>query len=195
MLSVRCLGEGKMRCAKLLGIAMVLGVVGPALAQQSAAPAIRTADLIVKDSDDFAIPIPLRPQRTVRIVAPVSTTVEKVEVAVGDRVAVGGALARLSNRRETVQVEALHEKIRLLEGQSGGGYQAQLALIEAKEQLQLLKLTIESTIARAPFDGRVFDVLVSDGQFVRAGEPLLVVADTSSLVARAAGQSWRLQEG
>jgi RND family efflux transporter MFP subunit len=56
------------------------------------------------------------------------------------------------------------------------------ARIEAAEsEVELAQLDVERLIIRAPFAGEIHAVHVVEGQFVRAGQPLLTLCDVSQL--------------
>jgi len=59
--------------------------------------------------------------------------------------------------------------------------EAQKSLEAARAQLGLAKLTLERTLVRAPFDGRVKSVQIAVGQTAAPGVPAVVLSDDSAL--------------
>ena len=63
--------------------------------------------------------------------------------------------------------------------------QAEAALKRAHAARDQARLDLERCTVRAPFDGRVASRAVAPGQRVRAGDPLITLYDTGSMVLRA----------
>lgn len=131
------------------------------------------------------------PSRTVTIAAETPGRVAAVEVERGTPVVAGQALVRLApDDRPTrlAEAEAL-VKQRALEYEGAlslkrRGLQAErqvaeafAALESARAALQAIRLDLEKTVLRAPFDGILEDRVVEIGHYVAAGDPVAMVVD------------------
>lgn len=77
-------------------------------------------------------------------------------------------------------------KLAQLEQKAAGKEEAVAALSQAKVDIAKIDVEISQTVldqtsARSPLTGEVQRILVTEGQFVRAGDPIAVVADTSKM--------------
>jgi len=130
-------------------------------------------------------------------------------VARGERVVAGQRLASLQNpalgpalaaaeaqqreiEEQLVQLEADYRRARELREQGLGSEESldrALAQLKAARQARARALArvaeardqLADAVLRAPFDGTVSDLLVEPGDFVRAGQPVLVLAGRSGL--------------
>lgn len=138
------------------------------------AEAIRRATLTARVSGTVAA-VPVRENRAVaagHLLAQIDTTEYALEVASAEA-AVRSAEVEYRTRvlfdEEVADTAARRERDRLARSVSG--------LDEAQVQLRRARLDLDETSVTAPFAGRVANVEVVPGQFVREGDELLTVVD------------------
>ena len=158
--------------------------------QSSAASArIETVSLHLTSPDSYQVMAVLEPIRRLTIVAPADGFIRTVEARLGASVRESQELAQFdrneANARLQVAQAEVKEKEALTKANAGTPAadvcQAQLEAAQARKTLAQLELD-RGTI-RAPFPGRVLNIPICAGQFVQKGEPILELADTTSLRA------------
>lgn len=146
------------------------------------------------------------------LVAQVSGTVEKILVHPGEHVQKGTLMALIDARDLILSQQSSAAEVRRLEAlldnqhRTAGRYQdlskdhhvsqamleeaisSEIALQEqlqsAKAQHSLIQRSVERTKIRAPFDAKLEKQFLSEGGYVKAGEPLFQIVTTGSLRAR-----------
>ena len=153
---------------------------------------IKRQPVILKDPRSYRIPLRLKPSRSIALTAPVDGVVRSVHVKAGESLPVQGDVVRLDATREELLVnrakvlmEAREIERKLVASQ---GEADAIALADANRQaakidLNLAQLNRERMVVRGPFAGTILRVHVVAGQFVRAGEPLVELADITRLRA------------
>lgn len=145
----------------------------------------------VEPPHKYKVTLALEPIRSVTLTAPMDGIVRQVE---------GKPNAKIQAQTEVVRLDTTVAKLNLARADAG----LKLALAEQKQnadkdELQktvsqarvdiaraesdLAKYQLEQASVRAPFVGELQRVLVSEGQFVRAGDPLAIVVDNTKLRA------------
>ncbi|QDT27397.1 multidrug resistance protein MdtN [Gimesia panareensis] len=135
---------------------------------------------------DYYVPLNLKPVRELSIASPIEGVIHSVDVQPGDKPATKAVLVRLEAaipQAEVARAQAAlvlaREEQKNATGKAASVAKANVALAEA--ELNIANIRLEQTTIRAPFEGEVFRVLVSPGAYVRAGDPLLELGDTSKL--------------
>ncbi len=141
----------------------------------------------------YRVPLQLRAAKMVQLTSPVDGTIREVRHVPGDKVEAQAELIRLNSVEQELLVERAKanyraSQIEVKRAQSSGGDKDLLELAEArsaaaKAELDLASYRLEQASIRAPFNSVMFRVNVMPGQFVRAGEVLATVGDTSVMVA------------
>lgn len=169
----------------------------PADSGQAPAPTgqivIHRQPLHLRAPEKYQISMHLEPKLLVRVAAPFDGTVKTVLRKPGQKVDTATEIVRMDLTPKQLlldRAKALYRAAQL-EAESpgkGGGSDPSIAkqlaearLQAAKADLDLAAYWVEQGTLRAPFPGEIFGVLVSDGQLVRMGDPLLVLGDTSVL--------------
>jgi biotin carboxyl carrier protein len=150
---------------------------------------IRRQPLHLRAPEKYQISMHLEPKQMVRIASPFDGTVKTILHKPGQKIETATEIARMDVTAKQLvldRAKALHRAAELEAG--GGSATASKELAEAKLQaakadLDLAAYWVEQGTLRSPFSGEVFGVLVSEGQVVRMGEPLVVVGDTGALTA------------
>lgn len=152
---------------------------------------IQREGLALMDPLKYNVPLKTTPIRSVEVAAPCDGFVRQVHVAPGQKVVAQDVAITLDDTRQKMLVErarvlvqAARIEIKIAEGKKDA---EQRALAEAKVEaaqidLKLAELELERTMVKLPFAGELFRIPVTPGQFVRTGEPLMTLADSSSLL-------------
>ncbi|WP_010586644.1 efflux RND transporter periplasmic adaptor subunit [Schlesneria paludicola] len=178
------------------GIAVALAgtTVGalPVFAQASLPIAAAGDQIVIKreacrvvEPHKFRVPLATEALQTVTLVAPFDGTIKQVSAKTN---------AKVQAQSDVVRLETAHQKLLLARAQAAlklaavelrqaGKEDASVEMAQARVDLaqvdvDLAKLALDQAMVRMPFAGEVQRILVSEGQFVRAGDPLAVVADS-----------------
>lgn len=161
---------------------------------------------------DLRIPGALRAQQRATLAFLNDGYLAEREARIGDRVEAGTALATLYNpalqpglaaaeadmreaatrldqleidtRRQALLVERKLVSDDALEQTRTRRNAARAALEQAQARLDQARAQLEDAALRAPFAGRIVDVMAEPGDFARAGQPIMSIADDRSLEVR-----------
>ncbi|MFO1093068.1 MAG: HlyD family efflux transporter periplasmic adaptor subunit [Planctomycetaceae bacterium] len=158
------------------GAAPPKGAAGTAAAETQAA-IIERLPLVLRDPKSYQTPLSLKAATAIDVVAQSDGLVSTVNATVGASIARQAEAMRLESTERQLQVD--RAKAALDAMQSSGAQAPQVEV--AKLDLRIAEFRLDQTIIRAPFDGTVTTVYVVPGQFVRAGDPLLRLADLRKL--------------
>ncbi|WP_145308621.1 efflux RND transporter periplasmic adaptor subunit [Gimesia fumaroli] len=145
---------------------------------------IQREAITLRHPRDYYVPLNLKPVRSLSVAAPIDGIVYSIDVKSGDKSSAKAVLVRLdpsipeaevARAQAAVEVASQEHKTSTNKAIS----KAKLDLAEA--ELKIANIRLEQTIIRAPFEGEIFRIFAAPGAFVRAGEPLLELADTSKL--------------
>jgi membrane fusion protein (multidrug efflux system) len=136
------------------------------------------------------------PARTTTILAQVAGRVARVPVAESDRVGAGRLLVAIDPSEYQLAVDDAEAQVRRAEAEyrsitlfderiedasvreeRARVARARSGLDQAEVALRRARLDLSRTTVASPFAGRVADVQVVPGEYVRAGDPLLTVSD------------------
>lgn len=164
-------------------------VTSSVLAQSEGEPetvSIQREAIALKHPRDYYVPLNLQPVRSLDIASPIDGVIRSIDVKPGDKPNAKAVLVQLDPAvreaevaRAEAALELAREEQKNATGKAASVAKASVALAEA--ELKIANLRLEQTSIRAPFEGEIFRLLVSPGAFVRAGEPLLELGDTSQL--------------
>jgi multidrug efflux pump subunit AcrA (membrane-fusion protein) len=129
------------------------------------------------------------------VFAPVAGILDDVQVAAGDTVRAGQALARVWSPELELDVLALERRAGLLRVARASAEaardldaaaRAQAALEETESELTLGRARLATTVLRAPIDGVVFAHRLEErrGEFLAEGAPLLEIGSVAGRTAR-----------
>ena len=197
--------------ATVLGIAAVGAFVLPSLTEVSEAREIdstaeETAPTPVSVTEARVGPVALHltttsaveAERTARVLSETSGVLTEIGVREGDAVAAGQVLARVDARERRLAFEQaelrlsradseLSRQRRAFEADLVAEYEYEKARFDrdlAASELETARLELERTEIRAPFAGRVTEVLLVAGGRLEPAQHLLTLADFDTLVAR-----------
>ena len=171
----------------------------PAAAAEPAAklPQVRVRRLVAEERiGELVLFGRTEADRMVRVKAETAATVAKLAVTKGGRVAKGDVIARLAmddRRARLAEAEATVDQYRIAHEAaldlSKKAFRSRVSLAQAKAELEAAKaalerirLDIEHTVIRAPFDGVVDDLPVEVGDYVKVAETVATLIDLDPIV-------------
>ena len=142
----------------------------------------------VFDAQKYRVPLSLEAIHTVTLVAPFDATIKQIVLKTNAKIQPQSEILRFDNTMQKLQFARSQAllKLALLEQKSAGKEEAPAALAQArvdiaKIEVEIVQSQLDLTSLRSPLAGEVQRILVAEGQFVRAGDPLAIVADTSKV--------------
>ena len=194
------------RAAGALAGGLLLASLTPDLPAQPAAPRVVTAtdagqappdQVVIKrqaaqltPADRYKVAMMLEPFRRIDLAAPADGIVGTVRAMAGEKVAEQTEVAQLDRAELQLVVDRAKANLKAAQielnqakgkGDKDTSELAQARFDVAKAELDLANLRLERASLRAPFAGQVFRVPVVERQYVRAGEPIVTIGDTSKL--------------
>jgi|GEM_PF-648805 len=142
------------------------------------------------DPQRFRFPLYLVPMRTITIVAPTDGVVRTVSVKAGDALQAQADVVRLDNTVQKFQLQRaqslykaamLEQKLSPKEASADQAELTQARVDAAKADFDLATYHLDQTTLRAPFTGEILRTMITEGQFVRAGDPVAILGETSKL--------------
>ncbi len=190
--------RSRLAAALILGASLFAGSGLPAQdAASKAAPppaeepvTIKREPLTLIEARTYRVPLQLEPIRTLELVSPVDGVVRSVSAKAGGKVTKESTVLQLDETAATLRVK--RAKANLLAAKiekkaadaSKDETRIELAnarLEVAEAEVSLEELALQSLSIRAKFAGEITRVFVSDGDYVRAGEPLAILIDSTRL--------------
>lgn len=187
------LSSDSMRARVLIAATILAALLTVVAAQQSAGTGpseharIERIGLVLTDPQTYQVSMRLEPVTSLRLVARVDGVVENVQVETDEKLAAQEEVVRLESGIRQIELEraqAAFQLARLKRDAAGEGTSAELLAARfavAAVDLQIAEQRMDDTIVRAPFAGTITEVHVTPGQFVRAGDPLVTLADLTLL--------------
>jgi multidrug efflux pump subunit AcrA (membrane-fusion protein) len=184
---------GSWAVSLVLGAASLTGAQpsqGPGNPNQVAAK-VERAPLYLTPPDRYRVTTVVEPLRKVAVMAPSDGVLRTLAVPVGSTVREGqeiarldtnGAMARLKIAMASVkEMQAEFDAVKQASRTTTAAAIAEARLDAAKARGELAQMEVESCTLRAPFSGRIMDVLVSPGQYLSRGTTILEIDDVSSV--------------
>ncbi|MDF0602017.1 efflux RND transporter periplasmic adaptor subunit [Psychromarinibacter sp. C21-152] len=188
-------------CAILLAILLWMGSgfvrTDPPASEPAEAAAPPPSSVVVRES--VAEPVPMSfsaqgqalPERDTEIVTEASGTVASVPVSKGQVVARGAVIAQLNaDSAEAALAQAEEERDRAqreldnattLRDRGVGTVdrvaEARATLAAAESQVSAARDTLDTLTVTAPFAGRIEDLMINDGEYAAAGDPVARLVD------------------
>jgi len=168
-------------------------------AQVTEAPPVNVTVMTVKAepqlADTFDLPAVIEPNRIVTVSSEVSGRIEHIPMEEGSKVKVGDLLVKLNTdlilpdfESAKAQVERDQIEFDRMTNLSKENAATQRDLDNATSQLAISKARLEGISARlertsilAPINGVLNDLLVEEGEYVDAGNPVAQVVDTDTI--------------
>lgn len=155
--------------------------------------AIQRQKLSVTPADKYRLPLRLEPIRSVTIAAPCDGLVKSVAEKEGRAVNAQFEMIQIENprldlvaKRANAAKELAQQELRIARSANNPEQlklgEAKVALAEAEWSLAVFDQ--QATSIRAPFAATILRLHVTEGQQIKAGEPLVTVGDISQLKCR-----------
>jgi membrane fusion protein, multidrug efflux system len=137
---------------------------------------------------EYRVSLVLEPYTLVTLTAPHDGLVRQIAAKSGQKLIAQAELLRFDNTEARFRLQraaALHKAATLeqkLAAKDASQDELAKARVEAaKADLDLAQYHLDQTAVRAPLAGEVLRVLVSEGEYVRAGEPLIQFGDLTRM--------------
>lgn len=183
-------------CSLAVGVARLIGQETKAETKGALPMAAAGDQVIVKreasrviDPHKYRVSLAVEPLTTITLTAPFDGIVKQVQGKSNSKLQPQSEIVRLDTtvlKLNVARAEAAF-KVATQEQKLAGDKDetvkalAQAKLDVAKAEVDLAKFYLESCSIRAPFAGELQRLLVSEGQFVKAGDPVAIVVDVSKL--------------
>ncbi|MCA9055541.1 MAG: HlyD family efflux transporter periplasmic adaptor subunit [Planctomycetaceae bacterium] len=167
-----------LRC--LACLAWIGAGTGAALCDDALQVVIERAPFTIRPAASYDIPLKLAAQRTIQIVALADGVVMPFNITLGQSVAARTELLRLDAQMKQLEVDRASAALKAAQ-QLATTDKAPALVDVAQKELEIAQLRLNQTVTRMPWDGIVYRVHVTEGEYVRAGSPLLTVADPTQL--------------
>lgn len=142
----------------------------------------------VIDPHKYRVPLAIEANQTVTLVAPFDGLVKQVVAKTNAKLQAQGEVVRLDNSAQKLRLAHAQATLKraMIEQKAAGKDEipaelAQASVDIAKIDVEIVQSLLDLTSIRAPFAGEVQRILVTEGQFVRAGDPVAVVADSTKM--------------
>jgi multidrug efflux pump subunit AcrA (membrane-fusion protein) len=175
----------------LIAATLITALLTVVAAQQPAGDAenvvIERMALDLRPPDTYHVALQLQPVTSLKLVARVDGVIDSVSAEPGEKLSSQEEVLRFQPGVRQIELEraqAAFQLARLEQEAAGEGPPGELAaarLEVAKLDLRIAEQRLEDLTIRAPFDGTMTAVHVTEGQFVRAGDPLATLADLTRL--------------
>ena len=137
----------------------------------------------------YKVHLALAPVRMLDLTAPVDGYIRTVNCKLGGKITKESEAIRLDDARAQLLVKGAKARLAgamvekgMAQGKGGDGLKlAEARVDEAQAALELAQLDLSRLVIRAPYAGEVHKLHVVEGQFVRAGDPVVRIADVSVL--------------
>lgn len=152
---------------------------------------IKREALKLTDPKVYRVSMHLQAARTLALTAPVDGWIRSVAAKPQQKVVQQGEVIRLDDRRAELvlkrarsglQAAQLEKKIAQTKADADQVALAEARLEGAQVDVDLAQMDLERFVIRAPFNGEIERVATVEGQFVRAGERLATLIDSSKLI-------------
>lgn len=170
---------------------------GPKSETRAALPVAAAGDQVIlkreatriEPAQKYRVTLSLEPVRTVTVTAPFDGVIRLADGAPNSRLQAQMEIARLDNTAARITVQRAEAALRIaIAEQKLAADQdelhkqlAQARVDLAKADVELAKHVLEQASLRTPFAGELQRLLVTEGQYVRTGDPIAVVVDQSKL--------------
>ena len=146
---------------------------------------IERAPVLFRDPAQYQVPLKLQPVRQVTLAATVDGVVTTVLAKVGEEMAPQAEVIRLDGRDTQLKLARAQAALKAAKADlaAATAKPAAEARVEVAEaDLKIAELDQSRTILRSPLKGLVTAVLIVEGEYVHAGQPLATVIDPSQFV-------------
>lgn len=146
---------------------------------------IERAPVLFRDPSKYQIPLHLEPVRKLTLAATMDGVVTTVLTQVGQEVTPQAEVLRLDARDAQLKLARAQAALKAAKADLDAATvkpPAEARVEVAEADLKIAELDQTRTVVRSPLKGIVTAVLVVDGEYVHAGQPLVTVIDPSQFV-------------
>lgn len=185
-------------------VVAILLTATPAFAQKDVKEpqtvSIEREAITLRHPRDYYVPLNLKPVRSLTISSPIDGVVHAIDVKSGDKPTSKAVLVRLDSTIPQAEVARAEAALEVAKQEQKNATDKATAIAKAKvelaeAELKIANIRLDQTIIRAPFQGEIFRIFAAPGAFVRVGEPLLELGDTSKLQVEIPLQRDQAQKG
>lgn len=138
----------------------------------------------IVEPNRYRVPLSVEAINTVTLVAPFDGMVKQLSAKANAKVLSQGEVLRLDSTmqklalsRAQLVAKAANAELKLAETDESKKELAQLKVDIAKIDVEIAQATLDQATIRMPFAGEVQRLLVTEGEYVRAGDPVAIVSD------------------
>ena len=145
---------------------------------------IERAPVRFRDAAQYQVPLHLEPVRQLKLAATVDGVILSVQTQVGQEVTPQAEVLRLDPSDTQLKLSRAQAALKAAKAdlEAATSKPAAEARVEVAEtDLKIAELDQKRTVIRSPLKGLVTAVLVVEGEYVHAGQPLATVIDPSQL--------------
>ena len=188
MKSPRFASSRSVWCAQVACIGMILIPSSWLVAQEVT---LKREAISLADPKGYQVPLRTVPLKVLEVTAPADGVVRQVLVKSGQRVMSQAEACRFEDDAQRLVVERAKAnlvaakselKIAVAKKDPDQEEAAKARVTAAEADLKLAELMLERTSVKIPFPGDLFKVDVVAGQFVRAGDRLLTLVDSTAML-------------
>lgn len=150
---------------------------------------IERAPVLFRDPSRYQVNLHLEPAKRVPISASIDGVVTTILFQVGQEVTPQAEVVRLDARDAALRLQRAQAALKAAKAEivaasnADAKTAAEARLEVADVDLKIAELDQSRTVLRSPLKGIVTKVLAVDGEFIRAGQPLVEIIDPSQFVA------------
>ena len=175
-------------CGQLAFVGLILVQSSWLLAQEVT---LKREAISIADPKGYQVPLRTAPVKVLEITAPADGIVRQVLVKSGAKVMSQAEACRFDDEAQKLGVDrakanlvAAKAELKIAEEKKEANLEelAKAHVTAAEADLRLAELQLERTSVKIPFAGELFKVEVVAGQFARAGQRLMTLVDSSSIL-------------
>lgn len=154
---------------------------------------VKREAIVISDPKAYQVPLRTLPIKLLDITAPADGIIRQVLVKPGSKVTSQTEACRMDDENQKLILErakallqAAKTELKIAQAKKDADLEelAKHRVDAAQADANLAQLAADRTSIKLPFAGELFQIDVVPGQFVRAGERLMTLADTTAMVAQ-----------
>ncbi|MDB5337674.1 MAG: mdtN [Planctomycetaceae bacterium] len=175
-------------CGQLAFLGLILVQSSWLVAQEVT---LKREAISIADPKGYQVPLRTAPTKFLEITAPADGVVRQVLVKSGAKVMSQAEACRFDDEAQKLGVDrakanlvAAKAELKIAQAKKEADLEelAQAHVTAAEADLKLAELQLERTSVKIPFAGELFKVEIVPGQFARAGQRLMTLVDSTSLL-------------
>ena len=165
----------------LVVLGLAVPIISHVFGQDPKQAVIKRIAIVARDPASFQAPLSLDPIQTIVVPSRFEGTVDSILVKMGQTTSDKAELAKLSSEFEEMKLERaqLGLKLAKVQKEATPGPVAEVQVELAAFDVKMAEAALKNATIRAPISGIITRVHVSPGQFVRVGDPIVTVIDST----------------